>query len=64
MRGQDQKEDEEQECGRRSDTVRILALELLELVDERWPHLHGEASHDVLDQGLGEGDTVEISVDD
>ena len=24
------------------------------------PHFHGEASHDVLDEGLGEGDAVEV----
>ena len=36
-----------------------LASELHKLVVERRSHFHGEASHDVLDQLLSEGDAVE-----
>ena len=49
-----------QERGRRSDVGRILASKLHVLIVEGQPHFHGEAPHDVLDEMLGEGDTVEV----
>ena len=50
----------EQEGGRWSDVDRIFASEIHVLVVEGRPHLHGEASHNVLDQGLGEGKALEV----
>ena len=49
-----------QERSRRSDFGRILASELHVLIIEGRPHFHGEFPHDVLDEMLGEGDTVEV----
>ena len=43
-----------------SDVGWIFASELHVLVCEGGPNLHGEASHDVLDEGLGERDAVEV----
>ena len=42
------------------DVVRVLVAEFHELIVERRPHFHGKASHDVLDEGLGDGDAVEV----
>ena len=50
----------EQERGRWSDVGRIFSWEFHVLVVEGPSHFHGEASHDVLDERLGEEDTVEI----
>ena len=50
----------EQECVRGSDVGRIFASELHELVVKGRPHFHREASLDVLDQGLCEGNAVEV----
>jgi len=50
----------EQEGGWRLDIVWTLSSELRELVIEGQPHIQGEASHDVLDQCFGEGDTVKV----
>ena len=38
----------------------IFALELHVLVVEERSYLHGEASHDILDERLGERDAVEV----
>ena len=43
-----------------SDIDRIFASEVHELVVEGGHHLHGEASHDVLDQVQSDGDVVEV----
>ena len=51
---------QEQDRGRRSDVDRIVASELHVLIVEGWSYFHGETSHDVLDERLGEGDTVEV----
>ena len=37
-----------------------MVAEFHELIVERRPHFHGKASHDVLVEGLGEGDAVEV----
>ena len=50
----------EQEGGWRLDIVWTLSSVLRELVIKGQPHIQGEASHDVLDQSFGEGDTVKV----
>ena len=42
------------------DVIRVLVAVFHELIIERQPHFHGQASHDVLNEGLGEGDAVEV----
>ena len=42
------------------DVVGVLVAESHELIVERRPHFHGKTSHDVLDEGLGEGNAVEV----
>ena len=42
------------------DVIRVLVAEFHELIIERRPHFHGKASHDVLDEGLGDGNAVEV----
>ena len=43
-----------------SEVCGIFASELYVLVVEGQSHLHGEASHDVLDERLGLRDAVEV----
>ena len=50
----------EQECVRGSDVGRIFASELHVLIVEGQSHFYGEASHDILDERLGERDAVEV----
>ena len=50
----------ELERGWGSDICRVFASEVHELVVEGGHHLHGEASHDVLDQVWSDGDVVEV----
>ena len=51
---------QEQERRRRSDVGRIFGSELHLLIVEGRSYFHGEASHDALDERLGEGDTVKV----
>ena len=50
----------ELECGWGSDVSRVFASEVHELVVEGGHHLHGEASHDVLDQVRSDRDIVKV----
>ena len=40
--------------------IGIISLELHELIIEGQSYFHGEASHDVLDKVLSEGDDVKV----
>ena len=50
----------ESEHDRGSDIGRIVSAEFHELIIEGQLYFHGEATHDVLDKVLSEGDTVEV----